>query len=333
MGEARRPEPDLGDAQSVADLHQHVLVGHFEPFEGEFAVAAMLLRPHDRDAAQDAPAGLVAVEEERGEPAARIVRGAREQNEMVGDARAGDEPLVAVDHPGVALLLRAGADHAGIGAAAGRGLGHGEGGAHLAVDDGSQPFVLLRTVSHQREQIHIAVVGRGAVERERPEDRTIRFLVHRGPADDRQRHPAIGLRRLRRPQPLRPGLGLHATQHVEADVLVLVVIARSVSSGSTCCSTNRRVRRRMSSISGDSVKSMLVSLSHHGGRRTRGHRQPRNRTIWPPSTTMVVPAMKRPASETSSSSAPSRSRFLAEATDGDLALDRRALLARRDIRG
>ena len=26
MGEARRPEPDLGDAQSVAGLHQHVLI-------------------------------------------------------------------------------------------------------------------------------------------------------------------------------------------------------------------------------------------------------------------------------------------------------------------
>src|SRR3954453_6528977 len=33
-GEARRPEPDLGDAQSVTDLYQHVLVGHFEPLEG-----------------------------------------------------------------------------------------------------------------------------------------------------------------------------------------------------------------------------------------------------------------------------------------------------------
>src|SRR5256885_505619 len=35
---------------------------------------------------------------------------------------------------------------------------------------------------------------------------------------------------------------------------------------------------------------------------------PRSATIWPPSTTMVVPAMKRPASETRSSKAPSRSR-------------------------
>src|SRR6516225_8637862 len=69
MGEPRGPKPDLGDAQSVADLHQHVLVGHLEPFEDELAVAAVLLRPHDRNAAQDAPARLVAVIEEGAEPA------------------------------------------------------------------------------------------------------------------------------------------------------------------------------------------------------------------------------------------------------------------------
>src|SRR5262249_57871735 len=74
MGEPRGPEPDLGDAQSIADLHQHVLVGHLEPFEHELAVAAVLLRPQDRNAAQDAPARLVAVVEEGGEPAPLIVR-------------------------------------------------------------------------------------------------------------------------------------------------------------------------------------------------------------------------------------------------------------------
>src|SRR5262245_49253526 len=61
MGEPRRTEAYLRDLQPVADAHQHVLVRHFEPLEGEFAMAAVLLRPHDRDAPQDAPAGLVAM--------------------------------------------------------------------------------------------------------------------------------------------------------------------------------------------------------------------------------------------------------------------------------
>jgi hypothetical protein len=41
------------------------------------------------------------------------------------------------------------------------------------------------------------------------------------------------------------------------------------------------------------------------GYATSGY--PRNATIWPPSTTMVAPTIKRPASDTSSSIAPSRS--------------------------
>ena len=77
----------------------------------------------------------------------------------------------------------------------------------------------------EREQIHVAVVGRLAVERHRAEDRAIGLLVHHRPADDRQRHAAVILRRLRRPQARGPSLGLQAAQHVEADVLVVVVVA------------------------------------------------------------------------------------------------------------
>ena len=91
----RRTEPDLRDAQAVAVIHQHVFVRDFEPVEFELAMAAVLLRPHDRNAAHDAPAGLVLVIEERGEAAARIVGGARHQDEMRGAVGAGDEPFAA----------------------------------------------------------------------------------------------------------------------------------------------------------------------------------------------------------------------------------------------
>ncbi len=144
---------------------------------------------------------------------------------MIGDAGPGDEPFVAVDHPVVAFLLGTGADHAGIGAAAGRRLGHGEGGTHLALDNRLEPFVLLRRRADAREQVHVAVVGRRAIKRERAEDRAVRFLVHYGPAHDRQPHAAVILRRLRRPQTLGLGLGLYGAQHIEADVLVIVVAA------------------------------------------------------------------------------------------------------------
>src|SRR5262249_30545964 len=137
-------EPDLGDAQAVAGRHQDVLVRNLEALEREFAVAAVLLRAHDRDAPHDLPAGLISVKQEGGEAATRIVGGARDEDEMIGDAGAGDEPLVTADDPAIALALGAGADHARIRAAAGRRLGHGEGRAHLALDDRPQPLLLLR---------------------------------------------------------------------------------------------------------------------------------------------------------------------------------------------
>src|SRR5262249_41408091 len=128
VGEPRRPQPDLGDAEPVADLEQHVLVRHFEAVELELAVAAVLLRPHDPDAPHDAPAGLIAVVEKGREPVTLVVRRARHEDEVFCFAGAGDEPLAAADDPLVALALGPGHDHAGIGAAAGCRLGHGEGG-------------------------------------------------------------------------------------------------------------------------------------------------------------------------------------------------------------
>src|SRR4030095_11361338 len=95
-----------------------------EPLEEKLAVAAVLLRPHDRNASQDAPARLVAVIEEGGEPAPRVVRCARDEDEMIGDAGPGDEPLVAVDRPAAAFLLRARAAHPALGDDARRPRGH-----------------------------------------------------------------------------------------------------------------------------------------------------------------------------------------------------------------
>ena len=94
-----------------------------------------------------------------------------------------------------------------------------------ALDDGLEPFVLLRGRSHPGEQVHIAVVRRRAIEGKRTEDRAISLLVHGGPGHDRQPHAAVLLGRLRRPQAFGLGFGLHGAQHVEADVLVIVIIA------------------------------------------------------------------------------------------------------------
>src|SRR4029077_4103371 len=136
VGEPRRAEPHLHHFQTVAEAAEHVVVVHFEAIEFELAMTAVLLRAHDLDAAQDAPAGLVLVKQERGDALPLIVGGARREDEMRGAIGAGDEPFAAVDFPGVAVLLGIGHPHARIGTAAGRRLGHGERRAHLALDDG-----------------------------------------------------------------------------------------------------------------------------------------------------------------------------------------------------
>src|SRR5262249_62344589 len=104
-GAPRRAEPHLHPLEAVADAAEHLLVWHFEPVELELAMAAMLLRAHDLDAARDPPAGLVLVEQERRDALALVVRGAGREDEMRGRGGTGDEPLAAVDHPLVALLL------------------------------------------------------------------------------------------------------------------------------------------------------------------------------------------------------------------------------------
>ena len=73
---------------------------------------------------------------------------------------------------------------------------------------------------------HVAVVGRRAVERDRPEDRVVHLLVARRHADDRQALAAALLRHLRRPQARRLRLRAHLLQHVETDVLVVVARVR-----------------------------------------------------------------------------------------------------------
>src|SRR5215470_11437736 len=53
MGKPRRSEPDLGDAQAIAQLHQHMLVGHLEALEHKLTMSAVLLRSHDRNPPHD----------------------------------------------------------------------------------------------------------------------------------------------------------------------------------------------------------------------------------------------------------------------------------------
>ena len=137
---------------------------------------------------------------------------------------AGDVPFAAVDHPAVALALRHRLHHRRVRPAARMRLGHREGAADLAVDDRLKPALLLRCGPDLVQHHHVAVVGCGRVEADRPEDRPVHLLVAGGHADQRQALPAPLLRHLERPQPFGLRLGAQPLQGRRADVLVLVPV-------------------------------------------------------------------------------------------------------------
>src|SRR3546814_12591668 len=92
--------------------------------------------------------------------------------------RTGNEGLAAVDDPVVAIAAAAGLHHGGVraGAAFVGGLAHEKGRARASRDERFEEMSLLLLAPHLREQIHIALVGRHRVDRDRTQRREARFL-------------------------------------------------------------------------------------------------------------------------------------------------------------
>src|SRR5215471_1579609 len=199
MRQSCRTKPDLRNLESVAFFKQQILSRNFQPVELEFAMAAMLMRPHDGDAPHESPAWLVLVEQKRCQTTPLVLAGTGNKNEMPRPLGAGGKPLAPLDDIAVAFFLGPGPYHRWIGTTTRRRLRHREARAQFALDDRLEPFVLLLAGAHKLEQVHVAVVGRHAVEGKWPKDRTRGFLVDCGPRGNRQSHAAIFLRRLRSP--------------------------------------------------------------------------------------------------------------------------------------
>ena len=89
----RRTEPDLRDLEAITFTQQHVLARNFQSIEFELAVTAMLVRAHDRDAANDAPARLILVVEERRQTTPLVVRCARDQDEVSSALGTGEQTI------------------------------------------------------------------------------------------------------------------------------------------------------------------------------------------------------------------------------------------------
>ena len=105
--------------------------------------------------------------------------------------------------PGIRRGL--GAEQRGIGACARRRLAHGERRAHRARCERAQEALLLLVASDLGEQVHVPLVGRGAVQRGRPEQAVSRLLEHCGLRADVESETPVRARNGRCQQSGRPG--------------------------------------------------------------------------------------------------------------------------------
>ena len=121
-------------AQDIGGRHAHVLE---EQLGGVLRVLADLL-----EVAPALEAGAVGLDQHQRDAlgAGRRV-GLGGDDDEIGQLAVGDEGLLAVDDQLVALAQRRGADRLQV--AAGAGLGHGDGGDHLALGHARQPGALL----------------------------------------------------------------------------------------------------------------------------------------------------------------------------------------------
>ena len=161
----------VGHAVETRDGHapEQVGVGNAQVLDPDLAV--VVGSTHGLDVAHDLPARRRNVDQERGVHRLGdlgLGLGARDQDRELRAARARDEPLVAVDHPVIAVQPRLGLDQGRVGAGY-VGLGHREAGARPPVAERLQVLLLLLVRRPVQQGVHVALVGGLAIEGERSE--------------------------------------------------------------------------------------------------------------------------------------------------------------------
>ena len=136
---------------------------------------------HRGDVAHDVEAGSVGGDDEDRRVTVRAAFGVGlgEDQHDVGDRRVGDEPLVPVDHPLVAILVGGRADHGRVGTGEER-LRERERAGDLAAKIRPEPPLLLRLGGAVGQQLHVAAVGRLHTEDAHGEHAPADDLRHQG---------------------------------------------------------------------------------------------------------------------------------------------------------
>ena len=139
--------------------------GHPAVLVGDLPVAGPLVVPHHRHRAHAGEARRVHGHEDHARALVRrgVGIGHDHRDRKRRAVVAGREPLVAVDHPLVAVELGARDQTRGVRAGALR-LGHREARADLALEQRREPALLLLPAAVLGEDLHVAGIRRGAVE-------------------------------------------------------------------------------------------------------------------------------------------------------------------------
>ncbi len=217
MRQARRREPHLRVAKTLAHLAQHIGGGHPQVVELDHAMATREAAVHRLHLANDANAGPIHVGKEHG---GRAVIRPRHDDRVRRTVSAGDQPFHSIDHVVVAVAHRGGREHGRVGSGTGGGLGHGKAGARATLDLRPQPALLLRGRRDHFHEVNVAFVRSVDVERGRPERRVSGFLEHDRFGDVAETEPAHVARGVRRQQACTAGL---------RDQLVTQLLARTVT--------------------------------------------------------------------------------------------------------
>jgi hypothetical protein len=167
VGQAGRPQPVLAQQVALAPPTEHLRGMQPEVVDADLAV--VVAAGEGVHVAHDLPAFVGQVDQERrigrlGQLG--IVLRAGDEDGELRPAGAGDEPLVALDDPLVAVGVGAGLDQRGVGAG-NLGLGHGEAAAGAALAQRLQVLLLLPVGPPVQQRVHIPLVRRLGVERER----------------------------------------------------------------------------------------------------------------------------------------------------------------------
>ena len=202
-------EPHLGVLEALVDLAEHGVVGHHgsrrtPPRCGRRRGprrASRCARTTRMPGLSASTRNIVAPPRSPGSPDVRAMQIAN-----AAPSRAGDEPLAAVDPPAAAILRRARCDSAaGSEPAPGAGSVIAKHDRISPAASGRRYALLLLGRRDRLQQVHVALVGRGEVERQRSEQRVAGLLEDDAPG---RACPARGRRTPRRRAgrtPRRPG--------------------------------------------------------------------------------------------------------------------------------